>query len=294
MFKRKARLCVLCGLLVVAVVLLGCSSQKALWGNEKNGFVLTYRMMPGESVSYSSNGTEKTSLKIMGSDYGSTTNFVNSFTLAAKESGNENVNTTVTINELVLDSQSPQGNNSIDTSPVLGKNFELIFSPLGRELEYIGIEDLKIDMGPQSGGVQDVLNYYRSLLPDLPDRPMKIGESWVAEEEFSGPAGNLDVTVKSKNTHTLQGMENVDGLECLKISTAVHSDITGTGVQDGNDLDFIGTAEATGTWYFAYKKGMFVKSESTSEMEGNIDVSGSVEFSIPITQTTTSTVGMVN
>ncbi len=280
-------------IVVFVLLIVGCSSQKAVWGNAKDGFVLSYRLADGESLSYTTAGTEKMTLEIMGTDQGPTTTFKNDYTVRAEKSDDDNLNLNVAIENFVRDSQSPNGDFSVDASPILAKDFQLVLSPLGEELDYIGIEDLQIDLGKNGGGRQDVLNYYRDLFPALSEKPVKIGDSWIEEQEFTAPAGNMKVIIKAKTTHILAGLETVDGEECLKISTQSESEIAGDGVQDGMDLDMTATSNANGVWYFAYKKGILVKSESTTNLQGTIDVSGNFEFSMPITQATTATLGLV-
>jgi hypothetical protein len=283
---------VVTSLVVWALIFVGCSSQKAMWGNEKDGFVLMYRLAAGEQLSYATEGREKMTLEIMGSDQGPTTTFKNDYSVTAEDSDDDNLNLKVTIDNFVRDSQSPNGEFNVDASPILAKDFQLVLSPLGEELAYTGIEDLQIDLGESGGGIHDVLNYYRGVFPDLSAKPVKIGDSWIEEQEFGAPAGNMDVTIKAKTTHTLAGLETVDGEECLKISMQSESEIAGEGVQDGMDLDMTATSNATGIWYFAYKKGVLVKLESSTNLQGTIDVSGNFAFSMPIIQVTTATLSL--
>jgi hypothetical protein len=73
-------------------------------------------------------------------------------------------------------------------------------------------------------------------------------------------------------------------MECVKITAEVTGTLQGTGNQQGMDLAFDGVIKGTDTWYFAYKKGIFVKMISTAVSEGIIEVIGVQDMSIPMTQ----------
>lgn len=291
MFKKN--LIVVSSLALVVLLLVGCSSQKALWGNKKDGFTLTYRMSPDQSLRYVASGEQKTAFTMMGSDQVTVTTLKNDYTIVSTTQNDPNLQLAVTINDFVNNSESPQGVFNVDASPVIDKSFNVIVSPLGQELEFDGIDDLQLDFGSQNGGVQDVLNYYRFMFPDVPDHPVKIGESWVTVDEFVGPAGNMEVTVNAKNTHTLEGVEVVNGEELLKIALVSESVIAGKGEQDGAGVALAAEGQENGVWYFANKKGVFAKSESVMKMTGTVQISGGFEFSMPITQERTGVVQLV-
>jgi len=82
-------------------------------------------------------------------------------------------------------------------------------------------------------------------------------------------------------------------MECLKFATMYQGTLDGEGEQMGASLNFEGDLEGKGTWYFAYKQGMFVKSNTENFMEGTIAVSGAATMTIPMSQETKSEVRLV-
>ena len=63
----------------------------------------------------------------------------------------------------------------------------------------------------------------------------------------------------------------------VKIKTLTKSAIEGSGTQMGQSLDIKGDGTATSTWYFAYKKGLFVKSTVNDESNLKINL-GTMEI----------------
>ena len=105
--------------------------------------------------------------------------------------------------------------------------------------------------------------------------------------------GGLDIVVDTETTNTVDGLETVDGMECLKIAGKITFTLEGSGQQMGADVLFEGDGDGTATWYFAYKKGVFVKSNNEMLMEGTATVSGGQNMTIPITQETKVEVKLV-
>jgi hypothetical protein len=61
----------------------------------------------------------------------------------------------------------------------------------------------------------------------------------------------------------------------------------------GADMTFEGDLEGESTWYFDYKKGIFIKSISEGIMEGTVAVSGQTNMTIPISQESQSETRLV-
>jgi hypothetical protein len=89
-----------------------------------------------------------------------------------------------------------------------------------------------------------------------------------------------------ENLNTLQGLEVMNGLECVKVTAAVKGTLSGTGKQGGADLSFKGDVEGSDTWYFAYKEGILVKTTSEGSTKSSIEVSGPQTMTIPMTLST--------
>ena len=270
-------------LILILSLLIGCASKKSLWGNPETGFVLQYRMAQGESWTFHSATTEMTSMEMMGQSMETETTIPLIYSIKGKGVDDQkNLLTEVTIDSMSWTTSSMQGDQEVDTKPVIGKSFGLTLSPIGKELEFKGTDEIpEIDLG-QMGGKRKVKSLFRSALPDLPQDPVKIGDTWQSTEKLTEPQNNMDVTSNTETINTLEGYETIGNTECLKIKSKVTGTLDGSGNMMGNDMTFEGDIEGTSTWYFDYKKGSLIRIISDGIMEGTVAVSGQTNMTIPI------------
>ena len=97
-----------------------------------------------------------------------------------------------------------------------------------------------------------------STATTFPKNPIKIGDSWTGESKVSIPELNREV--KLLFTYTASAIKQVNGYECLQI------DVEG----QPSNLEIEGitqTFETKGVTYFAYKDGILVKSDVTTNIK---------------------------
>jgi hypothetical protein len=223
-------------------------------------------------------------MEMMGQNVETVTDASTGYTIEGKGlDKKKNIKTEATFTSMSMVTQSPQGENNYDTSSIIGKPFGVTFSPLGKSLEYSGIDStMVLNLG--QGGTRSVKDLFRNPLQDMPDHPVKIGDTWTQSDSVTVPQGGLNITVKTEGTLTLKGFEEQDGFECAKIAIEGTGTIDGQGQQMGMDVAIEGDIESHGTIYFAYKKGVLVKSQSESFTEMTAALSGQMNMTIPISQ----------
>jgi len=91
--------------------------------------------------------------------------------------------------------------------------------------------------------------------------------------------------------YQFSGQIAANGYNCLKIATKGIQNLSGEFEQNGQPLSVERETTSNGTIYFAYKKGMFLQIESTSNAEGMITVVGA-GMEIPQTLTTKANVAV--
>jgi len=166
---------------------------------------------------------------------------------------------------------NPQIHIYPDTSSLEGRSFNVTYSPKGKEIKNVEIDDLpEVSMGMTNWPPLTAKRFFSDLLPTLPDGNIKIGDTWTLEDVKRWSADLIKSNIKAESINTFDGFETVQGMECVRIKSQVKGTYYGTGKLEGQDFKASGEdSDGTMTWYFAYKKGIFVKSimESIGTME---------------------------
>ena len=275
-------------------LILGCAAKKQFWGDEVTGFIVSYRLAPNQAWTYHSSSSQDMTMEQMGQPIEIVTNTFSGYTITGKGVNKQkHLIASFAIDSMNIVAKMMGRENSADTEPAIGKSFGLTFTPKGKELGLEGADTIQIDIAVPGAGKQSVESMFRNLLPNLPDKPIKIGESWVENDTMSMKQSGMDINTIIQSTHTLEAIIIIDGMECLKFATTYKGTLDGEGEQMGASMNFEGDLEGKGTWYFAYKQGMFVKSNTANFMEGTIAVSGAATMTIPMSQETKSEVRLV-
>jgi len=247
--------------------------------------VLEYKMPTGRTLTYQSKSEEGRVMEVQGQSMDTQTTGTSTFTYKAKGVKDKNFLLGVTVDDIAITmTSSAQGDMSPDVSGVKGKSFDMVLSPLGSEVDVSGAEALTFTIATETSNLS---SGFKLFFPDLPGKPVKIGDTWPATAVTEEKTGSVTVKVDLQYVHTLEGFESVDGMECARISSQVTGTVTGAGNQMGQDLTFSGTTKGKDLWFFAVKEGIFVKTTSESTAEMSIDVAG---MTIPMTQTSKSEV----
>jgi hypothetical protein len=287
MFNKQALKTCLVWVPVILVIglLAGCAVKTAnLWGDPKTGLILQYRMHDNQVLKYQSTGEQTQKIEVMGQSVDTETNTSNAFTVVYKGLKESNLLLGLTIDSMSVDVQSTQGNLSPDMSSVVGKGFEMVLSPLGKELELPGAESITYSLG--QAGERSVATSFQTVFPDMAGRPVKFGDTWTSTDTITEKSDIGDVVLNFTSVNTLVAFETVEGRECVKVTAEVTGTLDGTGEQMGAELTFKGNIKGTETWYFAYKDGVFIKGMVNAFTDGTIEVSGVQSMTIPMKQET--------
>lgn len=271
--KQVVRTRLLIVLAIIAVALLaGCAVKKEIWGDPKSGLNLTYRMEENQILKYQKSSQEIQKLEIMGQAMETKSKSGIQFSLQSKGLKEENLLLDITVDTMNINvSGGMAGNITPDLSPVIGKNFQMTLSPLGKEGEFSGTEELQYQMG--AAGKRNIDSSFKNIFPDLADKPVKINDTWTNKRDVTNKSGSTNIHSITESVNTLKGLETVNGLECVKIEVRITGTFEGTGEQMGSKYTFKGNTKGNSTWYFAYKKGIFVSRKSASTSEGTVEVS---------------------
>jgi len=251
---------------------------------------LQYKFTEGVALTYKQTGTQLQDLDVMGQTMSTESTSGMDLTLKPKglKDGNHILN--VTIDALTVNVNSPQGGITPDVSGIVGKSFDLVFSPLGKEVDVSGASVFTLDMG--QSGKRDLSSNFQGLFPDLPDHRVNVGEKWPSEDNVIQKSDAGEIHINFKNDNTLDGFETIDGRECARVKTVLKGTMAGALSQAGTALAMDAKLDGSKTWYFAVKEGLFIKEEVKATMGGVISVEA-MNMSIGFTGSQTTTTALV-
>jgi hypothetical protein len=279
----RSYLSVALSVLLIAL-LAGCAAKKPFWGDVKTGLILEYRLPQDQALKYQFSSDMTQDMEVMGQTMQNIINLDMLFSAKSKGMEGNNYLLLMTIDSAKTDVQGPQGNIAPDMNSVFGKSFDMILSPLGKELKMSGADTITYSLG--QAGERTLSSNFQTIFPDLPGKPVKIGDTWTTNDTINIKEGGMDMRMTFVSVNTLQGFETVNGQECAKITAKSTGKLGGEGEQMGSNLYFDGDIQSKDVWYFAYKEGIFVKSISDGITEGNVAVTGAQKMTIPMTMET--------
>ena len=273
-------------------LILGCAGKTPPWGDAKSGFILSYKLAKDQVWKYETKSTQVQTMEMMGNSMESTTEARSIYTITGLGL-NEKKHTTskVKMESSSIKAKSAQGEKDIDLSAIIDKNFGLTFDRSGKKVSFSNPENIEIDMG--QGGKRNAEEFFKNILPRLATEPKKLDGSWKVNEKDTVNQGGLDIIADILTINTIEGLETVEAIECLKITSKITFTIEGLGKQMGADITLEGDGEGTSVWYYAFQDGIFVKSTNNLLMEATAIVSGGQNMTIPITQETTTEAKLV-
>jgi len=294
MKKTTKRTTFLVFVLFVAFALFnGCATKTAknFWGDPQTGLKLAYRSLDGQTLTYVTNVTSKETVDMMGQKVTTDSKSNSRFSLQSKGEKEGNLVFGVTIDEMGMEINNPMtGKIKPDMKNILGKGFSMSLSTLGKELDFSGTENLKYQMG--QAGERKVESSFRSLFPDLAEKPVKVGDTWNTTDDIDEKSGPFQIKLHFDSVNTLAGLETINDLACIKVTETISGTMAGKGKQMGADLEIIGKISGTSTWYFAYKKGYFVKVTVTTATTGNVVVTAQ-NMKLPLNTESTMEIKLV-
>jgi hypothetical protein len=258
-------------------------------GGEK----LRYQMAKGNTYRYTLTADNNAKTQAMGQEFNSTSSSLFGISLAVEEIGANGeltciakVDTNLTKVDLPMMKDS-----ALVLKEINGKRTRLTLSPLGKTLESTPIDTIQPSQTMAMMGNPNVVDLLRRLLPELPEQPVGVGETWKKTTPETLYVQGLKLIMKPDIQYKIEGAENVSGLDCLKIAFEGTASQYGTGSRQGMDLVLDGTVKTKGTAFFAQKEGILVSIESS--IDNDMTTSGTGEQMFTQTQTASSKFKMV-
>jgi hypothetical protein len=280
MKTQKLNHFVLLGIIVCIVSLVGqgCASKKEIWGSPETGLILKYKAPEKERLSYQklSDFTQRMDISGQEIEVKALQDFY--YSMGQSNTSDQLINCSITIDSVDYSISSPRGQMNPDMSPIIGESFHFDLTSLGYEQNMDEAKTIKYSI---EGEEQSVITIFSALFPQLPDYPVKVGDSWKSVDTVFEESSRGDLMLIFQNFNTLVAMEKVKGLDCVKVDTQVTGTMSGGGKQEDVTYDYDGEIEGSGTWYFAYKEGLLVEERGEGTGHGKLIVPAR-DMSIPM------------
>ena len=227
-------------------------------------------------------------MEVMGQEFEITADMMQNFIMTPKATDNDDLAYKVKVDNMSFKLSTPRGDVEPDLDEIIGRSFELILSPYGKELDYSGADKLSFEI--TDGESKTLSSDIAAFFPDLPDHSVKVGDSWPSTDEVVEATSNRETLLIFNNINTFEGLETYLGYECMKVKVEFTGTIESEGQQGPMDVNATGEVVGSGFWYYAYKEGIFVSSsvEGTGQTETLVSGEGQ-EMNIPATRNFTMT-----
>ena len=266
-------------MLAAMIALSGCAAKKAAWGSLEKGMIMKYAAVPGQDMKYRGTMSMEQKMDVMGQEFAITADAEQLFRFQLQSGNGNNLDYTVTLEEMTSAIHTPRGDMDAKLEGAIGKSFSMTINPWGKELEINGADEIMYDYG--MGDMKSISGDVMAFFPDLPGYPVRPGDSWSSTDSVTENSTSTEMLLVFNNTNTFEKLETVNGHECMKINVTYTGTIEGEGTQEGMELYTTGELSGKGTWYYAYKEGIFVKQEMEGTGKTNTQVKGPQEMTIP-------------
>ena len=219
--NKRINIRLLCSVLVIVLavsLIIGCAGKKPSWGDANTGFILAYKLDKDQTWKYDNKTTQVQAMEMMGNAMETTTDVASVYSITGQGlNDKKHISSNVKMESASIEVKTPMGDQEFDLSALIGKDFGLTFGPCGKQIAFLNPDNIEIDF--IQGAKRSADSFFKNLLPRLAQQPVKIGGTWTVSEKDTMNEGGMDIFIDSKTLNTVDGIEKVGDIECLKITS---------------------------------------------------------------------------
>lgn len=257
------------GLLILGFA--GCAAQKPNWREsvKNKGASFTYHFKKGDKFKYRFTTNTNTSQEVAGQ-----TREINSTIKAVVRYNVQNIqkdgvfSIQSSIDSLDINFNNPMMNQAkAMLQKAVNKPVTFTITKIGK----IGtIDGLKAF--PSFQGAANWEQTFSALFFKLPNKPIKIGDSWTDTKTKTTKSGPMNLKIVSKSKYTLKSIQPYNGVDCLFIIYTSDITLSGKGNQSGMALSYTGTGSSSGKIYFNPETSTYILMTSDSAVDGTVSI----------------------
>jgi hypothetical protein len=193
----------------------------------------------------------------------------------------------IKIDSMAQNIESPQGVAGGQIKELNGKVFNMGISLSGKVNDIT--EATNIVYTVEGSGEGNMAESFLNFFPVLPSGAVKPGDTWVVYDTVNTSSKTNKVFMPTESSYRFEGIEQVDGTECAKITATLSGTRKMSNQTQGmGEINTSGPFTGTHVLYFAVKDGYLVKESVTTKMTGNIELPAQ-GMSFPVVMNVTST-----
>ena len=278
-------------ILLFLIILAGCAAKVKMLAPPSQAPVLKYVMPEGQPFTYNISTGYYQTMSMMGVPIKTTVLKDMTVTFYQLAFAQETYQLQVMVNDVAMKVTAPGSSITPNLSKLPGKTFEMTVTNSGEEIGLMGADELSYSLGDT--GERSMESEFEHFFPDLPEQLMNPGDTWTKTDTIDLSDSGMETMIVTRSENTLVGYELLKGHECAKITTEYTSSVTSSGAQEGANIDTTVEMEGKETLYFDYKLGVLVLQTSTGSGDGTVKISGKKEMTLPMSQTVTNKMELV-
>ena len=289
--KRQCKFLPVVTILLLIIIFSGCAVKTKMLAPPPQAPVLKYVIPEGQPFTYKTSSGYYQTISMMGVPIKTTVlkdMIVTFYQIAFAEDAYQ---LQMMIKDVAMKVTAPGTDMTPNLSKLPGKFFEMTVTNSGEEIGLMGAEELTYSIGKE--GERSMESEFEHFFPDLPEHTLQPGNTWTKTDTIDVSDAGMETVIVTRSENTLAGYELIKGHECAKITSEYTSSVTSSGTQEGVNIDTVVEMEGKETLYFDYKRGVLIQQTSTGSGDGTVKISGKKEMTLPMSQTVTSKLELV-
>lgn len=176
----------------------------------------------------------------------------------------------IRVDSLSQSASSMQGQMNSNPKEIIGKEFQMSVSELGKESDLEEAELIEfMAIGDQPTNMKAT---FLIMFADIPDAALKIGYTWTQSDTVDMSTAGQSAQMIIHSNNTVAARENFNGYDCFKITSTNTGERTSSGDTPQGFISTSGKLVGTGILYFAITEGMIVSEENIQKFDGEVSI----------------------
>jgi hypothetical protein len=267
--KKNLTTVLILGLIIVSMIIAGCSASKSATSDIKSPASLVYKLSSPEGYNYRQTTVTDQYMEVEGQSVPISSKSVMTFSIRDIEPGQEEISFKVvldSVNATVTSMMEDMANNS----DVKGQSFMMSIKPNGKTGSLVGAEKIKI--GTEMTGAGDMASSFAEIFPYFSKEMVTPGETWPSRDTSYIKTAMMNSTSVGTSDNTFTGYVTIGGRKCAQIETVVEGKRDARINAQGMDMIMSMPYKGTETILFDPEEGVIVKYDLSVTGSGFIEI----------------------